>query len=329
MPVLILSHDEVNAMLPMSDCIEAMESAMIELARGEVFQPLRTILRPPGAKGFLGLMPAYRGGGAPAFGIKEVCVFPGNPVIGLDTHLGAVLLHSPHTGELQAVINASAITVIRTAAVTAVATRALARADAGVLAIIGTGAQALGHVRSMPLVRNIRELRVAGRNSAHNERFVESSARMMPHLPARIAGSVEEAVSGADIIVTVTSSNEPVLRRQWISPGTHINLVGSSVATAREADGATMAAGSLFADRRESLVTESGDYLFALREGAIGPDAVRAEIGEVLAGTASGRTSEDEITIFKSLGLAIEDLAAAQYLYEKAKATGQGTWAEF
>ena len=329
MPVLILSHDEVNAMLPMSDCIEAMESAMIELARGEVFQPLRTILRPPGAKGFLGLMPAYRGGGAPAFGIKEVCVFPGNPVIGLDTHLGAVLLHSPHTGELQAVINASAITVIRTAAVTAVATRALARADAGVLAIIGTGAQALGHVRSMPVVRNIRELRVAGRNSAHNERFVESSARMMPHLPARIAGSVEEAVSGADIIVTVTSSNEPVLRRQWISPGTHINLVGSSVATAREADGATMAAGSLFADRRESLVTESGDYLFALREGAIGPDAVRAEIGEVLAGTASGRTSEDEITIFKSLGLAIEDLAAAQYLYEKAKATGQGTWAEF
>lgn len=316
-------------MLPMSDCIETMQSALIDLARGEVYQPLRTILRPVGARGFLGLMPSYRGGGSPGFGLKEVCVFPGNPVIGLDTHLGAVLLHSPHTGELQAVINASAITVIRTAAVTAVATRALARRDASVLAIIGTGAQALGHVRSIPLVRNVRELRIAGREPRRSERFAERSAQMMPHLPAKAMRSVEEAVAGADIIVTVTSSHEPVLRREWISPGAHINLVGSSVSTAREADGATMAAGSLFVDRRESAVNESGDYLFAVREGAIGPDAIRAELGDVLSGSARGRQSDEEITIFKSLGLAIEDLAAAQYLYEKARRTGQGTWAEF
>jgi len=329
MPILILSHDQVQAMLPMAECIEVMEKALVDLARGEVFQPLRTILRPSGAKGFLGLMPAYRAGDSPGFGLKEVCVFPGNPVIGLDTHLGAVLLHSPHTGELQAVINASAITVIRTAAVTAVATRVLARQDAAVLAIIGTGAQALGHLRSIPLVRNIRELRVAGRDRVRNERFVESSAQMMPHLPARICTSVEEAVSGADIIVTVTSSSEPVLKREWISPGAHINLVGSSVATAREADGATMAAGSLFVDRRESVENESGDYLFALREGAIDAGAVQAEIGEVLTGAASGRSDDREITIFKSLGLAIEDLAAAQFLYEKARQTKQGTWADF
>ncbi len=330
MSILVLSHDEVHAMLPMADCIEAMERALVELARGEVFQPLRTVLRPVGAKGFFGMMPAYRSGQASAFGLKEVCVFPGNPVIGLDTHVGAVLLHSPHTGELQGVMNASAITGIRTAAVSAVATRALARRDAGVLAIIGTGAQARGHYQSIPLVRNIREVRVAGRTRTHAEQFVASVARKAKaSLTAIACASAEQAVSGADIVVTVTSSNEPVLRREWIAPGTHINLVGSSVSSAREADGATMGAGLLFVDRRESAVNESGDYLFALREGAIGPDAIRAELGEVLAGDAQGRSSDDEITIFKSLGLAIEDLAAAQYLYEKARRTKQGSWVEF
>lgn len=330
MPILVLSHDQVHAMLPMSECIESMEHALVDLARGEAFQPLRTVLRPIGAKGFFGLMPAYRGGKGSAFGLKEVCVFPGNPVIGLDTHLGAVLLHSPHTGELQAVMNASAITSIRTAAVSAVATRALARRDAAVLAIIGTGAQAKGHLRSIPLVRNISEVRIAGRTRAHGDRFVDSVVSVVnPSLAARACDSVEEAVSGADIIVTVTSSNEPVLRREWIAPGTHINLVGSSVSSAREADGATMKAGVLFVDRRESALNESGDYLFALREGAIGPDSIRAELGDVLAGEAPGRSSDEEITIFKSLGLAIEDLAAAQYLYDKARQLEQGTWVEF
>ncbi len=317
-------------MLPMGDCIEAMERALVDLARDEVFQPLRTVLRPIGAKGFFGMMPAYRGGKGAAFGLKEVCVFPGNPVIGLDTHLGAVLLHSPHTGELQAVMNASAITAIRTAAVSAVATRALARRDAAVLAIVGTGGQAKSHLRSIPLIRNIREVRIAGRTRSHADRFVSSVASVTtPDLAARACDSVEEAVSGADIIVTVTSSNEPILRREWIEPGTHINLVGSSVSSAREADSATMAAGSLFVDRRESALNESGDYLFALKEGAIGPEAIRAEIGDVLAGASPGRASDDEITIFKSLGLAIEDLAAAQYLYKKAQQVRQGTWVEF
>jgi ornithine cyclodeaminase len=265
------------------------------------------VIRASGASGFLGLMPAWRGGSTPFYALKEVCVFPENPKRGLDTHLGAVVLHSGETGEPLAFVNAAAVTAIRTAAVSAVATKLLAREDASVLAIIGTGAQGRSHREAIPLVRNIAEVRMCGRGD-----------------------SVEEAVRGADIIVTATSSREPIVKREWISAGTHINAVGSSIAAARELDGATVAAASLFVDRRESTVNESGDYLFALKEGAIGgPEHIRAEIGEILTGSADGRKSESEITLFKSLGLAIEDLASAAFLYEKARTGGGGKWVDF
>ena len=320
--VLVFSENEVHEVLTMPECIAAMEDALSALARGESHHPLRSVMRAPGAAGFLGLMPGYRGGTTPYFGLKEVCVFPGNPARGLDSHLGAVLLHSGETGELLAIANASAITAIRTAAVSAVATKLLARDEASVLAIVGVGAQGWSHARAIPLVRNIRELRVCSRDREHAERLA-SEARGI------VVDSVEEAVRGADIIVTATNSREPVLKREWISPGAHINAVGSSVATARELDGATMAASTLFVDRRESTVNESGDYLFALREGAIRDDHIRAEIGDVLIGKAAGRTSRDEITLFKSLGLAIEDLAAAAFLYEKGRRDGHGTEVPF
>ena len=316
--LIVFSEDDVHELLTMPECIAAMESALRSLAHGKVHQPLRSVVRAPGAAGFLGLMPSYCGGAEPFFGLKEVCVFPENPKRGLDTHLGAVLLHSGETGELLAVANASAITAIRTAAVSAVATRLLARDDASVLAIIGSGVQGRSHARAIPLVRDIRELRVCSRDRAHAERLASEANGI-------VVDSVEEAVRGADIVVTATNSREPVVKREWIAPGTHINAVGSSVATARELDGATMAAASLFVDRRESTTNESGDYLFALREGAIGEDHIRAEIGEVLTGVAPGRTSRDEITLFKSLGLAIEDLAAAALLYEKGRHDGRGT----
>jgi len=304
---LILSEHDVETMLDMRECIGVMEEALAALARGEVVNPLRFLIRSPDAPGILGLMPAWRGGKSPAYGLKEVCVFPGNPARGLDTHLGAVLLHSGETGELQAVVNASAVTAIRTAAVSAVATKLLAREDAKTLAIIGSGVQARSHAKSIPLVRDIEEVRICKRGE-----------------------SVEAAVRGADIIVTATSSKESILKREWIAPGTHINAVGSSIASARELDGAAVASASLFVDRRESTVNESGDYLFAVREGAIaGPEHIRAEIGELLIGSAAGRQSGDEITLFKSLGLAIEDLASAQFLVEKARRNGGGTWLEF
>lgn len=309
MKVLILNEHEVEELLTMEECIGVMEQALTALANGEVVNPLRHLVRGVDAPGILGLMPAWRGGSTPVYGLKEVCVFPGNPARGLDTHLGAVLLHSGETGELLAMINAAAVTAIRTAAVSAVATKLLAPEDASVLAIIGSGVQARSHAQAIPLVRNINSVRIVSR---------------------RTGGSVEEAVRDADIIVTATSSKEPVLRREWIKDGAHINAVGSSIASARELDGATVAAASLFVDRRESTVNESGDYLFALREGAIsGPEHIRAELGELLTGRAKGRKSETEITLFKSLGLAVEDLASAAFLYEKARRLGRGTTVDF
>ena len=315
--ILVLSEEEVTNLLTMSECIDVMEVALAALARGEVEQPLRSKLMPKQAPGLFGLMPAWRGGDQPVFGLKEVCVFPGNPARGLDTHLGSVLLHSGETGELLAVMNAAAITRIRTAAVSAVATRILARKDARTLAILGAGVQAKSHLEAIRLVRDIQRVVVYSRSGIRG-------------LEAEAASTVQDAVREADIIVTATSSKEPILRREHVRPGTHINAVGSSVPTARELDGAMVAAASLFVDRRESTVNESGDYLFAQREGAIsGPDHIRGELGELLTGRVRGRQSEDEITLFKSLGLAIEDLAAAAHLFGKARRLGTGTWVEF
>ncbi len=305
MKVLVLSEHEVEELLTMEECIAVMEEALAALARGEVHNPLRQAIRAPGAPGLLGLMPAWRGGETPYYGLKEVCVFPGNPKRGLDTHLGAVILHSGETGEPLAFMNASAITAIRTAAVSAVATKLLARKDAAVLAILGTGVQGRSHRRAIPLVRDVREIRMCGRGE-----------------------SVEDAVRGADIIVTATSSREPILQREWLSPGVHINAVGSSIAAARELDSATVAASSLFVDRRESTLNESGDFLFAKRDGVVDDTHIRAELGELLTGAAPGRASDDEITLFKSLGLAVEDLASAAFLYDKARREGRGTWVE-
>jgi ornithine cyclodeaminase len=319
--LLILNEHDVERLLTMRECIGVMEEALSALARGEVHNPLRHMIRGEGAKGILGLMPSYRGGSQPHYGLKEVCVFPGNPTLGLDTHLGAVLLHSGETGQLMAVMNASAITAIRTAAVSAVATKLLAREDAKTLAIIGAGVQAKSHLEAIPLVRNIDDVRIVSRTPARAEALAGSNARAV--------ASVEEAVRGADIVVTATSSREPILKREWLKDGVHINAVGSSIAAARELDGATVAAASLFVDRRESTINESGDYLFALREGAISDGHIRAELGEILTGQAKGRTSETEITLFKSLGLAVEDLASAQFLFDKASREDAGTWVDF
>jgi ornithine cyclodeaminase len=280
-----------------------MEEALVALARGEVFNPLRSMVRTSEAPGFLGLMPAWRGGAKAAWALKEICVYPENPKRGLDTHVGAVLLHRGDTGELQGVFNGSAITAIRTAAVSAVATKLLAREDAKTLTIVGTGVQGRSHQRAIPRVKELQDVRVVGRND-----------------------DIEAAVRAADILVLATSAREPVIRREWLKPGVHINAVGSSVKHTREVDTATMAAASLFVDRRESTENESGDYLLARKDGA--DVEIRGEIGELLLGKP-GRTSADEITLFKSLGLAIEDLASAQLLHEKASRLGVGTRVEF
>ena len=328
MPLTILNHSEVERLLPMNECISVMEEAFKALARGEFHQPLRTIVKPAELKGVMALMPTFRAGESPLFGLKAICVFPGNAALGKDAHQGGVMLFDGATGEPLALVNASAITAIRTAAVSALATRLLAREDAGDLAIIGAGVQARTHLQAISCVRTIRRIRVAARRFASAQKF---AAEMQSKTPARIEpmDSAEAAVRGADIIVTATTSREPVVSREWISAGTHINAIGTYSFNAREIDTETMVAASLFVDRRESALNEAGDYLIAAREGAIGPDHIRAELSDVVTGAHPGRTSPDEITVFKSLGIAMEDLAAAAYVFGKAKQDNVGVTVEF
>ena len=328
MKLLILNEIEVAQLLPMAECIEVMEQALLTLARGEFSQPLRTIFKPGEVKGVLAMMPAFRAGREPIFGLKAICVFPGNAAIGKDAHQGGVLLFSGETGEPLAMANASAITSIRTAAVSAVATRSLARKDACELAIIGAGVQARVHLQSMACVRPIGRARIA---SLHFDRARQFEREMQPEFafPIEAVETAEAATRGADLIVTATTAREPVIKCEWISSGTHINAIGTYSSATRELDTATMVAASLFVDRRESALNEAGDYLIPAREGAFGSEHIRAELGEVLIGSHSGRTSLEEITIFKSLGLAIEDLAAVAHVYQKARQNGAGSWVEF
>ncbi len=325
MKILILDSRQVRELLPMPECIELMADSLAALARGEVFQPLRTIARPPEARGLLGLMPASRSGEHGAFGLKAICVFPGNPTQGKDAHQGAVMLFSRETGELLALMNASEITAIRTAAVSAVATRLLAREDAAQLAIIGAGVQARTHLTALACVRPIKHARVACRNIEHAQQL---AVEMQPKFsfPIEPVRTNEEAVRGADLIVTATSSLEPVINKDWISPGAHVNAIGTHSPNSREVDSGTMGVARIFVDRRESAINESGDYLLAAKEGVVTPESIIAEIGELLIGAKAGRSSASEITLFKSLGLAIEDVACADYLFKKATTQNTGSW---
>jgi ornithine cyclodeaminase len=328
MSLLILNHSEVEQLLPMNECIDVMEDAFAALARNEYHQPLRTIVKPPHVKGVMALMPTFRAGETPLFGLKAICVFPGNAEISKDAHQGGVMLFDGTNGEPLAMINASAITAIRTAAVSGLATRRLAREDACDLAIIGAGVQARTHLTAMSCVRALKRIRVCASRLESAQRFAAGMQSQSP-APLEPVASPEAAVRGADIIVTATTSREPVVRRDWVSPGAHINAVGTFSFNARELDTATMVDASLFVDRRESALNEAGDYLIPAKEGAIGPEHIRAELAQVITRAHPGRKSPDEITIFKSLGLAMEDLAAATYVFGKARQRELGTLVNF
>jgi ornithine cyclodeaminase len=326
MHILVVNQDEVARLLPMGECMEAMAGVLRTLAEGEALLPLRTVLRLPDGGGAFGVMPAYLGRPA-AVGVKAITVFPGNEGTSYDSHQGAVLLFDTDHGRLLALMDASSITAIRTAAVSGVATRTLAREDAGDLALLGTGVQAMTHLEAMLLARRIRRIRAWSPQAANVARFVER-ARQRFGVEVEAAASAREAVSGADVVCTVTSAREPVLQGAWIAPGAHVNAVGSSVRTTRELDTEAVRRAALFVDRRESTVNEAGDFLMPKAEGAIGDDHIRAELGEVLLGRHPGRTSAEEVTVFKSLGLAVEDVASAHLIHEKATRTGAGTRVE-
>jgi ornithine cyclodeaminase/alanine dehydrogenase-like protein (mu-crystallin family) len=319
--VLVMSDADVREVLDMESCIAAMEDALAALARGELTMPLRLVVRPPGEQ-LLGLMPAHRGGDDPLFSLKEIVIAPANGARGLDPHQGAVLLHDGVTGVLQAVLNASAITEIRTAAVSAVATKLLARPGARRVAILGAGVQARSHAHAMRTIIDDPELRVWSRTPAHAEALALESHGV-------VCDTVEEALTGAEVVCTCTAAREPIVRRSWLAPGTHVNAVGSSAPTARELESDVVAQAAFFVDRRESTVNESGDYLRAVEETGIGLKHIRGELGELLVGARPGRRDDEELTVFKSLGLAVEDLAAAALCVGRARERGVGVEVPF
>jgi thiomorpholine-carboxylate dehydrogenase len=297
---MVLGEEEVRSFLRMEELIPAMAGALRDLSAGKVQQPVRVVLPIGEHKGFFAVMPAYGG----ALGAKLVTFYPNNQ--GIHTHHAMILLFRPETGEPLVTMDGRLITEMRTAAVSAVATDALARADASVLAILGSGVQARSHLEALRIVRKFREVRIwSPRNAKEFAGQFGISA----------AASAEEAVRGADVIVVATSATTPVLLGQWLSPGVHINAVGATRPDWRELDDDTLRHSRIYVESREAAMKESGDVIAA--------GHVYAEIGEVVAGSKRGRESGEEITLFKSVGVAVEDIVAASLVYGKAKANDE------
>jgi ornithine cyclodeaminase len=324
--VVIVTEAEVPALLPMPACIDAMAEALATVARGDAVLPLRTLVRLPDQSGILGLMPAYLGSPR-SVGIKVVTVMPGNHGTDLDAHQGVVLLFEADRGRLLAIVDATSITAVRTAAVSGAATRLLARKEAGDLAILGAGTQARSHLEAMHAVRTLRRVRLWSKTAERARALARRESERLA-IPIEVALTGREAVEGADLICTTTSAREPILLGEWIAEGAHVNAVGACFPTARELDTPAVARSRLFVDRRESALNEAGDFLIPKSEGAIGDDHIVGEIGDLVTGNLEGRRSPRDVTLFKSLGLAVEDLAAAHLIYRNALAGGAGRTVE-
>lgn len=323
--MLVIDAAAVRELFPMPAAIEQMREALERYSAATIVQPLRTVVQPEGAAGMMAAMPAWAGPDC-GFGIKTVTIHPGNPARGLDTHQGTVTMFDRETGVPTAVLDAAAITEIRTAAVSAVATRALAPPDARDLAILGAGTQARSHLEAMASVRRLERVRVWSRTHAHAKALAEwAGDRFGP--PVEVRESVAEALDGASLICTTLACIEPVVSGEMLAPGAHVNAVGACLPTVRELSTDAVAAATVFADSLQSALAEAGDLVIPIRDGDIGQDHVVAELGEVLLRRHAGRTSPAEITIFKSLGLAIEDVMAGAYIESQARTRGLGTQA--
>ena len=326
MELLILNQAQVQELLPVGECMDVMAAVLKSLAEAKVGMPLRSVMWLPDKRGAIGMMPSYALD-LNIMGLKIISVFPGNHGTDYDSHQGAVMLFETGHGRPLALVDASAITAIRTPAVSALATRLLARKDAGDLAILGSGIQARGHLEAMLQVRPIRRVRVWSLPLDQARQFAAASSKRLG-IQVEAMNTSHDAVNGADIICTVTAAPEPVLFGKSILDGAHINAIGACVPTTRELDTAAVVKSRLYVDRRESTMNESGDFLIPKKEGTITDSHILGEIGEILTGKVSGRQSEKEVTLFKSLGLAVEDLAAAHYVYQKALAKKIGTMVE-
>lgn len=324
MDTLLLSGEDVLTLLPVRDCIDVMERALRSVAEGAAALPLRTVIRLAGTPNAFATMPAVLGEGpGAAIGAKVITVFPGNDATPWDSHIGVVLLFDAEHGSLLAIADASSITAIRTAAVSGLATRLLANPDARELALLGAGVLAMPHLDAICCVRPIRRVRVWSRSAPRAHDFA-TRARPRHDIEVVVCESAADAVDGAEVICTITAARTPVLAGSWLSRGAHVNAVGASIPTARELDTAAVKRARLFVDRRESATHEAGDFLIPRSEGAIDEAHILGEIGDLLTGSVTGRTSADDITLFKSLGLAVEDVAALRHVHDKARASGAG-----
>ena len=327
MEIRVLRGAEVRKLLPMAECIELMQRTMIAVSEGRVVLPLRSILVMPGDRGMMGMMPGYLAD-PECFGVKLVSLIPRNKPPQYSSHLGLVLLFEAEHGQPVALLDAAEITAIRTAAASGLATRLLARPEAGDLALLGAGEQARSHLEAVLSVRTLRRIRVWARDRDKARSFAEAAGERH-RIAVETSPTVREAIAGADIICTTTKAREPILQGEWLTPGTHLNVVGSSIAAAAEIDTAAVVKARFFVDRRESTINEGGEYLRALKSGAITADHILGEIGEVANGSKKGRSSPLDVTLYKSLGIAPQDLASAHYILEKARAAGVGQVIDF
>jgi alanine dehydrogenase len=323
----LLTEEDVAGLIAMDELIEAMAGALRRFSSGHVTQPVRTVLSIGNGRGFFGLMPAHIHDPA-AVGAKLVSVVPGNAALDLPTHLATILLFSADTGALVAMMDGRYLTEVRTAAVSAVSARLLAPKNTAVMAIIGSGVQARSHLEAMEHLFELREVRVWSPTPEHREAFIFD---MEPTTKATLVGSTsaEEAVRDADLVVLVTSSAEPVLRSGWVKDGAHVISVGACRPDQREMDPELTRRGRLFVDSRAAAIVESGDVVMAIAEGLFRESHIVGELGEVVLGTVEGRRWPHDVTIFKSLGLAVEDVTAADLVYQRALAQDVGQEIEF
>jgi ornithine cyclodeaminase len=320
--MLLLTETDIAAVLPMPDLIAAMADALAAFSAGNVTQPVRTVLEVGPDRAFFGVMPAALDRPA-AVGAKLVTVYQRNHERGLPSHLASIVLFDPETGALQALLDGRYITEARTAAVSAVSVRHLANPGAHVLAIIGSGVQARSHLEAIRHVRAPDDIRVFSPSPAHREQFAREMSASTG-LPVRAAATSREALDGADLIVLATSSRDPVIHADDVRPGAHIAAVGACRPDQREMPTAVVAGARLFVDSRAGALAEAGDLIIPLREGAMTERHIAAELGEVVLGRAAGRAGAGDVTVFKSLGMAVEDLVAARLAVERAVAAGRG-----
>jgi alanine dehydrogenase len=324
--MLLLSENQVQSLMNIDELIAALEKAHVQYSTGKAVMPVRLVVPLPQIHGRITSMPGFLNEDK-ALGMKVVTYFQDNPKQNLPAILGTIMLFSPETGKMIAAMDGSYITAIRTACASAMATKALANGETPSLGILGAGVQARAHIEALTRVRKIERIKIyspSGASAARIKKDLEPAIK----IPIEVAGSSEDAVRDADLLVTGTTAKEPIVKSEWLKPGVHLNAVGSHRPDYREIDAATMARAKVVVDSREAIMAECGDILLAIRDKAISGDHIHAEIGDVLAGTKPGRSSTDEVTLYKSVGIAIQDVATANLVYRKALERGVGTTVE-